>query len=71
MLGGIAGAALTFPGGRIFQAQLESFIRVFEITTSTIALIVGVSFVVGLLAALPPAIKVSRMRIVDGLKHIG
>lgn len=71
MLGGIAGAALTFPGGRIFHAQLESFIRVFEITTSTIALIIGISFVIGLLAALPPAIKVSRMRIVDGLRHVG
>jgi putative ABC transport system permease protein len=71
VLGGIAGAGLSFPGARLFQAQLESFLRVFIITPSTVALIVGVSFVVGLLAALPPAIRVSRMRIVEALRHIG
>jgi putative ABC transport system permease protein len=71
MLGGIAGAVLSFPGARLFQAQLENFLRVFEITPSTIVLIVAVSFLVGLVAALPPAIRVSRMRIVEGLRHIG
>ncbi len=60
-----------FPGARLFQAQLESFLRVFEITGSTILLIIGVSLLVGLLAALPPAMRVSRMRIVEGLRHIG
>jgi putative ABC transport system permease protein len=71
MLGGIAGAALSFPGARLFQAQLENFLRVFEISGSTVVLIVGVSFLVGLLAALPPAVRVSRMRIVEGLRHVG
>jgi putative ABC transport system permease protein len=52
MLGGIAGAALSFPGGRIFQAQLESFLPVFEIAPATLALIVGVSFLLGLLAGM-------------------
>jgi putative ABC transport system permease protein len=71
MLGGIAGAVLSFPGARLFQAQLENFLRVFEIAPSTVVLIVAVSFLVGLVAALPPAIRVSRMRIVEGLRHIG
>ncbi len=71
LLGGIAGAALSFPGAKLFQAQLENFLRVFEITASTVVLIVGVSFLVGLLAALPPAVRVSRMRIVEALRHIG
>ncbi len=71
MLGGIAGAVLTFPGGRLFKAQMGSFLHVFEIAPSTLGLIVGVSFFVGLLAALPPAIRVSRMGIAEGLRHIG
>ncbi len=71
MLGGIAGAALSFPGGRIFQAQLESFLPVFEIAPATLALIVGVSFLLGLLAALPPAMRVSRTGIAEGLRHLG
>ena len=71
MLGGIAGAALSFPGGRIFQAQLESFLPVFEISPATLALIVGVSFLLGLLAALPPAMRVSRTGIAEGLRHLG
>jgi putative ABC transport system permease protein len=71
LLGGIAGAVLSFPGARLFQAQLESFLRVFEITPATLALIVGVSFLVGLLAALPPAMRVSRTGIAEGLRHLG
>jgi putative ABC transport system permease protein len=71
MLGGITGAVLSFPGGRLFQAQLESFIPVFEIATSTLALILGISFIVGLLAAFPPAFRVSRTGIAEGLRHIG
>lgn len=70
-IGGIAGAVLSFPGAKIFQKQLESFLPVFEIAPSTIALMLAVSLAVGLLAAIPPAVKASRMSIADGLRHIG
>jgi len=70
-IGGIAGAILSFPGAMIFRKQLEAFLPVFEVEPSTIALLLAVSLVVGLLAALPPAVKASRMSIAEGLRHIG
>ncbi len=69
--GGILGAVLTFPGGAVFQSQMRSFLPVFEVSEQTIGLILGVSVIVGLLAALPPAVRVSRMPIADGLRHVG
>ncbi len=69
--GGLLGAVLTFPGGIIFQNQLKAFLPVFEVTHSTLGLILLVSLAVGLLAALPPAIRVSRLPIADGLRHLG
>ncbi|MBI4962011.1 MAG: FtsX-like permease family protein [Desulfomonile tiedjei] len=71
IIGGIAGAILSFPGAMIFRKQMESFLPVFEIEPSTIALMVVVSFIVGLVAAIPPAVKASQMSIADGLRHIG
>jgi len=71
LIGGIAGAILSFPGGTIFQGQLESFLPVFEVTGSTIVVILVVSLLVGLVAAIPPSLRVSRMGIAEGLRHIG
>jgi len=70
-IGGIIGAVLSFPGGMVFQKQLETFIPVFEIEPFTIALMLAVSLAIGLLAAIPPAVKASRMSIAEGLRHIG
>ncbi len=71
LIGGILGAVLTYPGSMIFQAELRSFLPVFEVTGSTIALILVVSLLVGFAAALPPVIRVTRMGIVQGLGHMG
>ncbi|MFH1112580.1 MAG: FtsX-like permease family protein [Pseudomonadota bacterium] len=71
MIGGALGAVLSYPGGKIFQAQLEHFLPVFEVSTSTVLTILGVSLLVGFTAALPPAIRVSRVGIAEGLRHIG
>jgi len=71
LIGGLAGAILTFPCGRLFHAQLQSFLPFFEVDPSTVVLIFLVSALVGLAAALPPAIRVSRMGIAEGLGHIG
>jgi putative ABC transport system permease protein len=71
LIGGILGAMLTYPGSMIFQAQLRSFLPVFEITASTVAFILAVSLFVGMAAALPPVIRVARMGIAEGLRHMG
>jgi putative ABC transport system permease protein len=55
----------------MFQKQLESFLPVFEVNYSTILIILIVSLCVGFIAALIPAVRVSRMGIAEGLRHIG
>ncbi|MCU0474388.1 MAG: FtsX-like permease family protein [Bacteroidales bacterium] len=70
-IGGFIGALLTYPGGKLFQHQLESFLPVFEVTWNTIGLMLIASFTVGIAAALIPAIRVSRTGISEGLRHLG
>jgi putative ABC transport system permease protein len=71
MIGGILGGLLTFPGATIFQGQLRSFLPVFEISKSTLWAILAVSFSVGLAASVPPLMRIIRMKIAEGLSHIG
>jgi putative ABC transport system permease protein len=71
MIGGVLGAILTLPGGKVFHEQLKSFLPVFEVTYSTLLLILGISFLVGIVAALPPALRMSRINISQGLRHMG
>ncbi|MDQ7781974.1 MAG: FtsX-like permease family protein [Desulfomonilaceae bacterium] len=70
-IGGVLGAVLSYPGARIFQVQLENFLPVFEVSATTVLTIPAVALLVGLVAALPPAIRVSRIGIAEGLRHIG
>jgi len=71
LIGGIVAALLSFPTGQIFQSQLEAFLPVFEIENATLALMVGASIVIGLAAAVPPAVRACRMGISEGLRHVG
>lgn len=71
LIGGLIGIILTFPGALVFRDQLRSVLPVFEVKGSTLALILAISFLVGFLAALAPAIRAGRMKIADGLRHIG
>jgi putative ABC transport system permease protein len=71
MIGGVLAATLTIPAAELFHRQLKSFLHVFEVAPSTLTLILGVSLIVGLAAALQPALRVSRMSISEGLRHVG
>ena len=71
LVGGVLGAIMTFPGGMLFQAELKSFLPVFDITVETLLLIMVISCALGFFAAIPPAIRSSRISIGEGLRHLG
>ena len=71
LMGGILGAAMAFPGGKLFQIELKSFLPVFDITYETVLLILAVSCGVGIVAAIPPAIRAGRISISQGLRSLG
>ena len=70
-MGGALGIALTFPVAAAFKAMMGSMFPVFYVTAHTVALQVAAAAVVGLAAGLLPSIRASRVRIVQGLRHVG
>jgi putative ABC transport system permease protein len=71
MTGGVVGLALTFPVTAGFGEQFSTMFPVFAVQPSTIALAILFSFLVGVIAAIFPAIRSAQMKIVDGLRQIG
>ena len=71
MIGGCVGIALTFPMAAAVAAGFPTMFPVFSVEPSTIALALALSVLVGLLAAIFPAIRSARIKIVDGLRQIG
>ncbi|MBM4294375.1 MAG: FtsX-like permease family protein [Deltaproteobacteria bacterium] len=71
LAGGLTGLALTFPAVRFIKASLGQYFRVFPLTWATLALGMGVSVGVGLLAALLPAWRASRVSIAEALRKVG
>jgi putative ABC transport system permease protein len=71
LVGGGLGLALTFPAVRAIAGALGSFLPVFQVQPLTVAMQLGAAVVVGLVAAAWPAWRMSRIDIVQGLRHIG
>ncbi|MFC1836339.1 ABC transporter permease [Thermodesulfobacteriota bacterium] len=71
LVGGVIGAVASLPGVRVFQKQLENYLPVFEMDPLTPLLVILLALSVGLAAALPPAVRVMRMSIAEGLSHMG
>ncbi|RZI80009.1 MAG: ABC transporter permease [Rubrivivax sp.] len=69
-LGGGAGILVTFPMAKAFVSQTGALFRVFEISPQTMLLQATAAMVVGLIAAAWPAWKMSRIDIVQGLRHV-
>ncbi len=70
LLGGVIGVALTFPVANAFGSALSSLFPVFQVARETILMQMGCALVVGVVAALIPAWRAARVRIVDGLRAV-
>lgn len=70
LLGGGLGLALTLPIAAAFAKAVGTLFPVFLVSDLTMALQLAASVVVGLVAAAWPAWKMSRISIVNGLRHV-
>jgi putative ABC transport system permease protein len=71
LLGGALGIALTFPTASTFKAMVGTLFPVFNVSPDTVLLQAVCAVIVGVAAGLLPSVRASRVRIVDGLRHIG
>jgi putative ABC transport system permease protein len=65
------GVLLTFPVADWFGAKMGTLFPVFEVSTETVWLQFACALVVGVAAAVVPAWRAARVRIVEGLRAVG
>jgi putative ABC transport system permease protein len=70
-IGGAIGIALSFPVAAGFKQAMGSMFPVFRVTDETVIMQACATLAVGILAAIVPAIRAGRVRIVEGLRYIG
>lgn len=70
LIGGLIGMAVTFPLARAFVSAAGTLFPIFNVSMLTIGLQLLASVVVGVVAAAWPAWKMSRIDIVQGLRHV-
>lgn len=70
LLGGLAGVALTLPLAAAFGAAAGTLFPAFHVSPLTMALQLLAALIVGAVAAAWPAWKMSRIDIVQGLRHV-
>ncbi|MFC0351058.1 ABC transporter permease [Undibacterium danionis] len=70
LLGGGAGILLTLPIAAAFAKSVGSLFPVFAVSQTTMLLQILASSIVGVVAAAWPAWKMSRIDIVNGLRHV-
>jgi len=69
-IGGAIGMALTPPVVQVFHAATVSVFAKMPLVPQTFYLQAACALVVGVVAGIVPAIRASRIRIVDGLRHV-
>ena len=70
LLGGLIGAAATFPAASAFVQSVGTLFPVFEVSRQTTLIQLLLALLVGLVAAAIPAVRSARVRIVEGLRAI-
>jgi putative ABC transport system permease protein len=72
LVGGVLGILLTFPVAQAFAASpAGAAFAIFKVSVETVIWQLGCAIVVGLVAALVPGFRSGRVRIVEGLRHVG
>jgi putative ABC transport system permease protein len=72
MLGALLGIILTFPIAKAFAASPAGTIFVaFRVSETTVLLQFACALAVGVIAALVPSVRSAKVKIVDGLRHVG
>lgn len=69
--GSIVGMLLTFPVAEKFAKAMGTLFPVFFVSVDTLLMQATAGAVVGMVAALVPCVRATRVRIVDGLRSIG
>jgi len=70
-IGGALGLAATPPAAAAFKQFAGSIFPVFTVSPATFAMQAACAAAVGVVAAIVPAVRASRVRIVEGLRAIG
>lgn len=70
-LGGALGIALSFPATRLVGQLTGTLFPVFRLSPTTLALQAAAALAIGMVAAAWPAWRMSRLGIVNGLRHVG
>jgi putative ABC transport system permease protein len=74
LLGGVVGIGVALPFingfGKFIEANLGGFLPVFYLTNQTMAFMLGLSVVIGLLAALIPAVRTARLGVVEAIRRV-
>ncbi len=70
LIGGTLGILATEPAARLVGSKLDNIFPVFNVAPETLWLQIGAAGVIGISAAIVPAIRAMRIRIVDGLRAV-
>jgi putative ABC transport system permease protein len=71
LAGGILGVILTYPAAAIFGHELSNFFPIFNVEIKTVYFAFTAALMVGVIAAVVPTLRATRIRIADGLRRIG
>jgi putative ABC transport system permease protein len=71
LMGGLLGLALSFPATRLFPEDVSQYFPGLEINDVTAALGLAVSLTVGVLSAMLPAWRATRVSIAQALRKVG
>ena len=71
LIGGGLGVLLTFPLAKVVGVIASAVFAVFKVSQATVLMQLACALAVGVIAALVPSWRSARIKIVDGLRHVG